>query len=277
MPKDRGAEQGDVDGSLECRLALRMVAADTRGSIAARQAAGTLPWIRVNDPPEEQRLQADHAARMQESAGGPEKLTGAHDQQHVLQKSGGLADLWYMDDGDIMCHPIWVPSVLQDFDVANARAGAERSPMKTEVTYYVNDLDAAPPEWRIGDVRKISKTSAVTDGSVTSESLLDLGSPSRTSFSARCMSSEQCASASSFAKIRRQSSPSFDRVWELAVSTTSCGFTATQSWRNRGLQRSTTRAGSGLSNGSSQVSQGQHDTSDPQHKPSQQPNRASWI
>ena len=36
MPKDRGAEQGDVDGSLECSPARGMVAAETRG---------TLPWI----------------------------------------------------------------------------------------------------------------------------------------------------------------------------------------------------------------------------------------
>ena len=28
MPKDRGAEQGDVDGSLECSLGLGMVAAE---------------------------------------------------------------------------------------------------------------------------------------------------------------------------------------------------------------------------------------------------------
>ena len=36
MPKDGGAEQGDVDGPLECSLALRMVAAEARGSTAAR-------------------------------------------------------------------------------------------------------------------------------------------------------------------------------------------------------------------------------------------------
>ena len=82
-----------------------MVAAEARGSIAALQAAGTLPWIGVNDSAEEQRLQADHAARPQESAnfqlGGPEELTGAHDPRHALQKNGGLADQRYMDDGDI--------------------------------------------------------------------------------------------------------------------------------------------------------------------------------
>ena len=33
--------------------------------------------------------------------------------------------------------------------------------------FLVNDLDAAPPEWRVGDVRSLAKTSAVTDGSIT--------------------------------------------------------------------------------------------------------------
>ena len=131
-----------------------MVVAEARGSIAARQAAGTLPWIGVNHSAEEQRLQADHAARLQESTnvqlGRPEKLTGAHDPQHALQKNRGLADLWYMDDGDVMCHPILVLSFLQEFDVDNAKVGAERNLQKTEVIHYVNDLDVAPPEWRIG-------------------------------------------------------------------------------------------------------------------------------
>ena len=47
--KDRGCMS-----SLECSLALGMVAVEARGSIAARQAAGTLPWIGVNDSAEEQ-------------------------------------------------------------------------------------------------------------------------------------------------------------------------------------------------------------------------------
>ena len=136
-----------------------------------RQAAGSLSWIGVDDPSELQRLQADHAARMQEPAnfqlGGPEKLTSAHDPQHALQKNGGLADQWHMDDGDIMCHPILVLLFLQDFEVANARVGAERNPLKTGVIYYVNDLDSAPPEWRIHDVQSMAKVSTVTAGSIT--------------------------------------------------------------------------------------------------------------
>ena len=107
---------------------------------------------------------------MQESAnfqlGGPEKLTAADDPQHALQKNGGLANLWYTDDGDIMCHPILMPSFLQEFGVANVKVGAERNPKKTEVIYHVNDLGAAPPEWRIRDVQNVAKVSTVTAGSI---------------------------------------------------------------------------------------------------------------
>ena len=110
MPKDRGAEQGDVDGPLECSFALGMVAAETRMRVAAQQAACTLPWVGVVDPLEEQRLQAGHASKMQKVQhsllGGPAKHIGADDPRHAQQENGGLADQWYVYDGDILCHPI---------------------------------------------------------------------------------------------------------------------------------------------------------------------------
>ena len=164
-------DQEGLSPSMETLMAPSSAAAEARGSIAARQAAGTFPWIGVNDSADKQRLQAGHAARLQESVnfqlGGTEKLTCAHDPRHALQKSGGLADQWCTDDGDIVCHPTLVLLFLQDFDVANARVGAEQNSLKTDVVHYVIDLDAAPPEWRNGDVRSLAKTSAVTDGRVT--------------------------------------------------------------------------------------------------------------
>ena len=76
MSEGRGAEQGDVDGPLECSLALGMVEAETRGRVPAQQASRSLPWIGAEDLSEAQRLQADHAVRLQETAnfqlGGPE-------------------------------------------------------------------------------------------------------------------------------------------------------------------------------------------------------------
>ena len=199
------------------------------------QVAGSLPWIGVDDPSEEQQLRADHAARMQEPAnfqpGGPEKLTGAHDPQHVLQKSGGLADQWYMDDGDICVTQSWccLP-FLQDFHVANARVGAERNPLKTEVIYFVNDLDAAPPEWRIGNVRKMAKKPLQFPmDTFLLESPLDLGSSSRTNSLPKQTSFEPCTNECSHVWTRRQSLPSSAKASESAASTTSCEHMATQS------------------------------------------------
>ena len=120
MPKDRGAEQGDVDGPLEFSLALGMVAAEVRLNASAQQAARTLPWIGTDNPVEE-RLQAEHHSKNSEQIhdfqlGGSEKHVGADDPRQALQENGGLADLWYIDDGDILCHPILVLSYLQAFD-----------------------------------------------------------------------------------------------------------------------------------------------------------------
>ena len=71
----------------------------------------------------------------------------------------------------IVCHPTLVLPFLQDFDVSNARVGAERNSQKTEVIYYVSDLDAAPLEWTIRDVQNMAKVSTVTAGSITWESV----------------------------------------------------------------------------------------------------------
>ena len=72
-----------------------------------------------------------------------------------------------MDDGDILCHPILVPSYLQEFDDANDKMRAERNPQKTDVIYHVADLAAAPPEWKVDEVRKLVSVSTAAIGSNT--------------------------------------------------------------------------------------------------------------
>ena len=103
------------------------------------------------------------------------------------------------------------PLTLLELEDANAKVGAERPPQKSVVIYYVDDLGVAPLEWRIDYVHNLAKVSRITAGSTTlgvpagprqfiadqllakadviramhervpSESLLDLGSSSRTS------------------------------------------------------------------------------------------------
>ncbi len=44
MPKDQGAEQGDVDGPLECSLTLGEVSSSARAEVHGQQRRGELPW-----------------------------------------------------------------------------------------------------------------------------------------------------------------------------------------------------------------------------------------
>ena len=61
----------------------------------------------------------------------------------------------------------WCRPFLQEFDVANAKVGAERNPQKTDVIYCVNNLDAAPLEWRVRDVQNMARVSTATARSIT--------------------------------------------------------------------------------------------------------------
>ena len=198
----------------------------------------------VDDPSELQRLQADHAVRLQETVnfqlGGPEKLTGTDDPWRALQKNGGLADLWYMDDGDILCHPIMVPSHLQEFDIANAKVGAERNP-QTSPTWTT--LCAAPGE--LVTCRTWPNSPQSLPEVSRSESLLDHDRTSRTNSWAKQTSFEQCTNACSSARTRRRDLP-FERVEESVASTTFC--------KSKQPLKFMTRLGSGLLNGSCQVS-----------------------
>ena len=163
-PKIVEQKKGDVDGPLECRLALewwqrkRVVA----WLLGRREAA--FHQLVLMTP------QNSSACKQPETVnfllGGQEKLT-ANDPGHVLQKNGGLVDLWYMDDVDIPLHPILFPSFQHEFDVANTKVRPERNPQKTEVIYNVNELDAAPLEWMIRNVQNMSRVSTVTAGSIT--------------------------------------------------------------------------------------------------------------
>ena len=143
-----------------------------------------------------------------------------------------------------MCHPILVLPFLQDFD-ANARVGAGRNRLKNR-SHLLRErpVDAAPPVWRIGDVRR-----AVYRGPAPEQG--------------RCNPRN--------ARARSTLPGSADRVLPppresggSAVSTTSCGVTATQSWRNSELRRSTMRSGRGPLIGSPG---GQRDASNPQCEP----------
>ena len=88
--------------------------------------------------------------------------------RHALQDCGGLADFWYLDDGDTLRHPTLVITKVAALDAANAIVGADRHRQKTDVIYCVPDLDNADTEWRVADVRNLATVASTLHGNTTS-------------------------------------------------------------------------------------------------------------
>ena len=178
-PKDRGAEQGDVDGPAECSMTLGVVAAETRTSVHEQQRRGELPWlVRSHDAAHEAARDFDDRrerttqwraappAQRREGDGTGPIVT---DPLHEVQFGGGLADFWYLDDGDVLCDARLVLPYLASFDVANPKVGGERNGLKTEVVYYVEEsvLQTHAAEWRLEEVRGLASVSTAAEPGLT--------------------------------------------------------------------------------------------------------------
>ena len=167
LPKDRGAEQGDVDGPSECALTLALVANDARSQVHQQQRNGVLPWSC--------NLPEDVTAAENEFDGLPGRINqflqnrNGNDPRHGLQTGGGLADFWYLDDGDVLCSPSLVIPYLKALDLANPGVGAERSCAKSEVIFYCtrDHLEVNAAEWQLEDIRRLATVSSVDQGSIT--------------------------------------------------------------------------------------------------------------
>ena len=53
------------------------------------------------------------------------------------------------------------------FNTANVKIGVERNPQKTQVIYYLPDLETAPRPWRINSVRPSASVTTAARGSIT--------------------------------------------------------------------------------------------------------------
>ena len=86
---------------------------------------------------------------------GPEKLIGADDPRHALQENGGPADRWYLDDGDILCHPIlYCPAYKHSTrPTLKLRQSANNRKQKLPTT---SQTWTHPPDWKIKDVRPLA-------------------------------------------------------------------------------------------------------------------------
>ena len=173
--KNRGAEQGDVDGPLECSLTLGRVASSTTAAMHTAQRNGSLPWassdgVAVSAAEIEYDDRQARATAWQivppadrRDGGGVGSIVT--DPRHEVQAFGGVADYWYLDDGDILCDPRLVLSFLTTFDDENPKVGAERNRLKTKV-FYMTDADTletnATP-WQLDGVRALATVATIAE------------------------------------------------------------------------------------------------------------------
>ena len=87
-------------------------------------------------------------------------LVVCSDPGHETQLHGGIADFWYLEDGDILCDPRLVVPLLARFDAANLLAGAGRNCQKTEVIYFAQD-------WQVDEVRRQAEVRTAEQGGLT--------------------------------------------------------------------------------------------------------------
>ena len=179
--KDRGAEQGDVDGPLECGITAAQALKRTRRRLHEAQCQGLLPWTGPpQDPTVGQQAVADFESRKRRSgewsALPPHRRREAEgagpiipDPSHEVQRHGGVVDWDYLDDDDFLIAPPLVPTLLRIIDEEMALIGASRNRAKTEVLYFASaealaEHDAA---WELEFVKTQAAVSLADEGALT--------------------------------------------------------------------------------------------------------------
>ena len=138
--------------------------------------------------------------------------------------------------------PILVPSYLREFDDAKHKFGADRNHQKTEVINYIADLDAAPLESGIDEVKLHATVSTVAAGSTTLG--VAVGAPAvhgRPALSQRRRCSSNGRTCSAVPGSSDRLLHSFVKALASAASSTSSGCMTTQSCKQNGLLKSTMR------------------------------------
>eukprot|EP00973_Karenia_brevis_P043664 6049136-Karenia_brevis.AAC.1 len=71
--------------------------------------------------------------------------------RNAVQRHGGLADVWYLDDGTAFMNPSLVLSDLRAYDRVTHEQGRRRNTKKTRVILYASQdqIEAHAAEWNL--------------------------------------------------------------------------------------------------------------------------------
>ena len=179
IPKDKDAEQRDVDGPLEASLLLGNLGGQARRCIHEAQRCGDLPWSSVASVSFD-GARLDYDERLQKKTSwatqspSEKQVSGPGGSLNVnpdneVQTNGGIADFWYLDDGDILCDPRLALPYLRAFDAVNGPAGAARNVKKTEVIFFASSHQMQENEvaWHLEDLRSLACVKTTDESSLT--------------------------------------------------------------------------------------------------------------
>ena len=89
--------------------------------------------------------------------------------RHQLARGCGMADWWYLDDGDLLMLPELALPMLRLFDTAGAARGAYRNRDKTEVILYATDVEVKrnAAAWHLEELGRECRLIDPAEGVVT--------------------------------------------------------------------------------------------------------------
>ena len=173
--KDRGAEQGDVDGPLECGITVAQALKRIRRRFHEAQCQGLLPWTgSPQDPTIAQQAAANFEARNRRA--GDWTALPPHRRREAEGVGSRGAETWrprglglYFDDDDFLITPSLVPTLLRSIDEEMALIGASRNRAKTEVLYFASAEALAENDavWELAFVRNQAAVSLAEEGTLT--------------------------------------------------------------------------------------------------------------
>ena len=149
--------------------------ADARDLLLADQVAGRQPWPEADLASAQTRQSERDTARQAWQTKAPADRRRQQDGRsavnpsHSLVGGGGLADWWYLDDGDLLLDPALVLPTLRCFDRAGRPRGSIRNKGKMEVILYASpaELQAKAEEWHLQELADECQLKDPLDGVVT--------------------------------------------------------------------------------------------------------------
>ena len=167
--KNLGAEQGDAAAPLEAGATQAGIARRSRLALHGQQRRGSLPWcassaeVRNAADLEHDATTADVAtwgstAPIARSAPRNDGSLPCHPGNRI-QMAGGVVDVWFLDDGTVVCDPLLVVPYLLAFDDASGEKKASRNLSKSNVIIYAPQevIDANADAWRLSETRSLAK------------------------------------------------------------------------------------------------------------------------